>query len=292
MTVRKAVRYLMEKQKQAGGDEGPTKGWFGERMYSQGICTTALAEAYGMKIMATRTRGAAQKGLDYILRYQPNHGGFTYEASPEAYAQEKDKQLAEGSWKDTSVTCFVMQAIKGGISCGLDVPNVAKQRAEAFLVGSLNQDGSTNYTAGSPGGSVSMTAAALTVRLLLGRDRKSSDCVSQATWLLKNDHLKVAREVEGELQGEGEQQTRAAPRANFYSIYYLSLSMFNMQGKLWKQWNKAYSRPLCAFQVKDGPERGSWPHDKSSYGGSGGRVYSTAMACLALEVPFRYSLTE
>lgn len=79
-TVRAAVTYLIEKQQGSPG-EG-TEGWFGEKMYSQAICTMALAEASAMlqnQVLRRRARAAAQKGLDYVIRQQPDHGSFTYE---------------------------------------------------------------------------------------------------------------------------------------------------------------------------------------------------------------------
>ena len=76
--------------------------------------------------------------------------------------------------------------------------------------------------------------------------------------------------------------------SNLYFIYYLSLSMFNMGGKYWKSWNNAFNVPLRARQVKAGPDTGSWPTEGFRYGAHGGRIYTTAMACLALEVYFRY----
>jgi hypothetical protein len=44
-------------------------------------------------------------------------------------------------------------------------------------------------------------------------------------------------------------------------------------------------------QRKDGDERGSWDPQVDPWGFSGGRVYSTALMALCLEVYFRYSRT-
>ncbi len=247
-TVRKAVNYLVKKQQ--------TSGWFGERMYTQGICTMALAEAYGMRVGGVAVRKGAQSGLDYIDSQQPADGGFSY----------------NGPGNDTSVTGFNLQAIKAAMNIGLKVKPTTRANSERFLARCLNPDYSTSYQAGTANGSASMTAASLTGRLFLGHKRTARDCVGQAQWLTANNqHVQIGQQA-----------------SNIYTIYYLSLSMFNMGGNYWRTWNKAFNQPLRKKQEKAGPHRGSWPNGGFAYGGHGGRVYTTAMSCLALEVYWRY----
>lgn len=250
LTVKKAIQYLVKSQQK----EGEQRGSFGERMYTQGICTMALAEAYGL----TRNRAArdaAQAGLDYILRTQPEHGAFDYQPG--------------GTRQDVSVTGFQIQAIKAAMICRLKVPASARQRTEAFLARSLNPDSSTGYEVGQAG-KASMTAAALTARLFMGHSPKASDCVAQANWLTTNGrHIAIGKTAQ-----------------EYYTLYYMTLSMCNMGGKYWRGWRDAFYGPLMARQVKEGADKGSWPHDVE-YGSYGGRVYTTAMACLALAVPFK-----
>jgi len=260
-TVRKAIQYLVKVQQTDGGDGADSKkGWFGERMYTQGICTMALAEAYAMTGRRDCER-AAQMGLDYILRKQPTWGAFGY----------------TGPGNDTSVTGFQLQALKAAYVAGLKVPKEARERAERFLRICMAKNYSTPYRIDASrevqgGGTPTMTAASLTGRLFLGHKRDAPDCEGQANYLIGNDqHVMAGKQA-----------------ANLYFIYYLSLSMFNMGGKYWKSWNNAFNLPLRAKQVKAGADMGSWPTEGFRYGGHGGRVFTTAMACLALEVYFRY----
>ena len=60
-----------------------------------------------------------------------------------------------------------------------------------------------------------------------------------------------------------------------------------MQGVHWRQWNDALQTTLLARQQKTGPLAGSWNPD-TRWAGYGGRVYSTALATLCLEVPYRF----
>jgi hypothetical protein len=45
---------------------------------------------------------------------------------------------------------------------------------------------------------------------------------------------------------------------------------------------------LVPSQIEDGPNAGSWDPDME-WGGYGGRVYSTALAAMCLEVYYRYA---
>ncbi len=263
-TVVKAIEHLIDIQEQS--PDSNRTGWFGERLYSQGIATMALAEASEMvqnPYLRQRAREAAQLGLDYILELQPEHGAFSY----------------TGPGTDVSVTGFQLQALKAALTAGLDVPSEALARTERFFSISMHSSGSTPYRI-DPERTVqrrgrkrdNMTAVSLTTRLWLGQSRRSEAAQLQAEFLTRdNRHLNVAR----------------AGR-NVYQIYYLSLAMYNMGGQYWHDWNEAFNEPLREAQVKTGPHAGSWDPEKHTRGTQGGRVYTTTMALMSLQVYFRY----
>ena len=64
--------------------------------------------------------------------------------------------------------------------------------------------------------------------------------------------------------------------------------MFLAGGPDWDRWNKVVRDQVVRRQVKAGCERGSWPPD-DRWGASGGRVYSTSLAILTLEVYYRFA---
>jgi hypothetical protein len=74
---------------------------------------------------------------------------------------------------------------------------------------------------------------------------------------------------------------------NVYYWYYGTLGMFQLQGEHWKRWNKSLQESLLHTQRGDGDARGSWDPDKV-WGAYGGRVYSTALSTLCLEVYYRF----
>jgi len=82
-----------------------------------------------------------------------------------------------------------------------------------------------------------------------------------------------------ELPGEGQK--------NLYYWYYATLGMYQLQGAYWQRWNEALRATLVASQRHSGPEAGSWDAD-TVWGGYGGRVYSTALSALCLEVYYRF----
>jgi hypothetical protein len=83
------------------------------------------------------------------------------------------------------------------------------------------------------------------------------------------------------------QEPPGAGAANLYYWYYGTLALFQKQGDEWTRWNRALQAELLHKQRWDGASAGSWDPD-DLFGGYGGRVYSTALAALSLEVYYRY----
>jgi len=79
-----------------------------------------------------------------------------------------------------------------------------------------------------------------------------------------------------------------------YMIYYGTLAAFQQQGAFWKAWNPMMQEVLLSTQ-KDGPVEtygGSWNPSELHIGRDGGRVMSTAIFTLCLEVYYRYALMQ
>ena len=107
--VRGGIEYLVKNQKPDGDlylpmdDESNESVW----LYSHSMATLALCEAYGMT-QDPRLKEPAQKAMDFIVASQhPERGGWRY--APQV-----------GS--DTSVTGWMMMALKSGELAGLEVP--------------------------------------------------------------------------------------------------------------------------------------------------------------------------
>jgi hypothetical protein len=75
---------------------------------------------------------------------------------------------------------------------------------------------------------------------------------------------------------------------DYYYWFYGSMAMFQIGGKHWKKWREAVLEALLSHQREDGCEKGSWD-PLGAWGEEGGRVYTTALAVLALESAYRYT---
>jgi hypothetical protein len=77
-----------------------------------------------------------------------------------------------------------------------------------------------------------------------------------------------------------------------YSIYYGTLAAFQQQGAFWKVWNPVMQSTLLATQREGAPQDmgGSWDPSDRQIGSHGGRVMTTALMSLCLEVYYRYEM--
>ena len=75
---------------------------------------------------------------------------------------------------------------------------------------------------------------------------------------------------------------------NLYYWYYGTLAMFQYGGDRWQTWNESLRDLLVADQIRTGPMAGTWDPKGDEWGLHGGRMYSTAMATMCLEVYYRY----
>ena len=75
---------------------------------------------------------------------------------------------------------------------------------------------------------------------------------------------------------------------DYYYWYYGSYAMFQMAGQDWKIWKNAMVKAIVNNQITEGCLKGSWDPARDPWGDCGGRVYSTALCTLCLEVFYRY----
>ena len=78
--------------------------------------------------------------------------------------------------------------------------------------------------------------------------------------------------------------------SNIYYWYYGTQVLHNMSGKEWDTWNRKMRDLLVRTQVRnvDSCANGSWDPAKDAWGKQGGRVMTTSLSALTLEVYYRY----
>jgi hypothetical protein len=249
--VRRGLEYLMRIQAADGNLAGQAAPY--EFMYCHAIAAFALSEAYGMT-RDVRLRESVQRAVGYTLRAQdPNGGGWRYRP---------------GDAGDTSQLGWQLMVLKSAELAGIPIPDTSRQGVIRFLrsVSSGTYGGQAAYR---PGEKVTrtMTAEALVCWQFLGLPRQHPACNEAGDFLL------------GELPSEG--------NSNLYYWYYATLGMYQLQGNYWQRWNDALREAVVNRQTKDGPQAGSWDTN-DLWGGYGGRVFTTALATLTLEVYYRF----
>ncbi len=222
----------------------------GGRMYSHGLASIALCEAYAM----TNDRALhnpSQAAINYICYAQdPIGGGWRYEPRQRG---------------DTSVVGWQIMALKSGHMAYLRVPPITIKKSYAFL-DSVQANSGANYGYTGPGEGAATTAIGLLCRMYLG-------------W--KKDNPALERGVEFLSE-------RGFSRTNMYYNYYATQVMRHYGGEQWDKWNREIRDWLLAMQAKGkGHEAGSW-YVGGGHGQTGGRLYCTAMATMILEVYYRY----
>ena len=255
--ILRGVAWLIGHQK----PDGALANGEAQQMYSHGLATIALSEAYGLT--GDRQVGlAAQGAVNFILNAQ---------------------NAADGGWRynpkdpgDTSVVGWQLMALKSAHMAGLNVGGASGSTGSAFsgtskwLDSVAVRDG-TEYSYQPGGGPVdTMTSVGLLCRQYLGAKRDNPMLTGGMTYLM--NHL----------------PNDVAP--NIYYWYYATQVMHNMSGYEWDTWNRKMRDLLVRTQVRSTDEcaNGSWAPEKDTWGRRGGRIMETALSALTLEIYYRY----
>jgi len=274
------LQWLLRQQVRRAGPAKPAErsedGFLGGRanrfgrMYCHGMATLALGEAFGMTGDPT-LREPLERAVAYIVRMQYPDGSWRY----------SDWRGQEGATGDMSLFGWQVMALKSAQTAGIQLPNQtleqALARAQEFLLdrqaeirqrGESRHGGLASYRTGA-GERVkpAMTAEALFCRQLLELPANSGATAEAVGYLTQ----RLPRLAEPDL----------------YYWYYATLALFQEGGPAWDRWNAALQNALLDDQRTQGNLAGSW-NPRRPWGDFGGRVYSTAMSTLCLEVYYRY----
>jgi len=249
--VRRGLEFLLRAQAEDGNLSGRATAY--AKMYCHSMAAFAMSEAYGMS-GDSRLQQPVRRAIAYTLAAQsPADGGWRYRP---------------GDPGDTSQAGWQLMALKSAELAGIPMPTENRNRLILFLrsVSSGKHGGLASYRSGQPV-TRPMTAEALACWQFLGMPREHPAGNEAGDYLL------------GELPGR--------EKANLYYWYYGTLAMYQLQGAHWQRWNQALQTTLVSSQRREGPLGGTWDPD-TVWGGYGGRVYSTALATLCLEVYYRF----
>lgn len=253
---------------------GPNGGGMSPNMYAQAIGTLALCEAYGM----TKDKGfllpAAQAAINYIQRAQGPNGSWGY---------------AAGSNGDTSIVGWQVQALQAArLSKDIIVADAVIKKAISFL--NIAGGGSRKAAYGYQDNTGAAPATALTAVGLLCRYYIDG-------WGPDNAGMS---EGVGGLMKRAPAAAAAKPALDMYYYYYATQVVHFFEGDEWKEWNEGKkgadgSRKggmrdwLVELQnKKDGANQGSWEPEPGFIGRQCGRLGTTSLCLLTLEVYYRH----
>ena len=221
-------------------------------MYSHAIAAIALCEAYGIT-KDDKIKSSALAAIEYTINSQhQERGGWRY--SP-------------GQDSDTSVTGWQLMALHSARMAGLELPEKPFDLARRWLdfAGGGEHGGLYGYQSPSDI-SRAMVATGMFCRQL-DMVPPSSPKMIESAELMKRYPIRDNN-------------------PDLYYIYYGTLALYQHQGPIWQQWNNNLKRILPDIQIKSGSLAGSWDLSRSNTKG-GGRIASTTLAILSLEVYYR-----
>lgn len=251
-TVERGLQFLLRTQHTSGHLAGDAELY--AFMYCHGMAALAISEAHAMT-GDTQLQLPLRKAVAYSLAAQNRAtGGWRYRP---------------GDTGDMSQHGWQVMLLTSAQSSGMRIPKQHVDGALRFLtsVRTGQRGGLASYRPGEQV-SHSMTAEALVCRQFLGLPFNDPAGQEAGDYLLE------------ELPQPGGQ-------SNLYYWYYATLATYQLQGPHWRQWNEAITHTLTSTQRTDGVYAGSWDQD-DLWGGYAGRVYTTAMGALCLEVYYRY----
>jgi hypothetical protein len=225
-----------------------------DTMYSQGIASLALTEAYAM----TRDRGLrepAELAVKFILNAQYQDGGWRYTPNWE---------LPMGG--DATVSGWQIAVLKSATLAGIDVPYDVWLKISMFLDSIQVNQAQYLYVVGdSPNRRTAATPIGLLCRMIGGWTKEYRPLQQMASEI--SDVPPKNKDV--------------------YFNYYASQVLHHLGGANWEKWNPKMREYLIDSQATEGHETGSW-YFAEPHSSTGGRLYTTAMATMTLEVYYRY----
>ncbi len=252
-TVRKAIEFLLSEQEQRG-PSGAFTVLDQQGVYSHGIATYAISEAYAMTAHP-QLRESMDAAIRRIIDGQQPGGGFDY-------------HFRKGSRRDTSIGGWMIQAMKAARMAGCQVEGLDEAIEKAAEdIKSVSQDsGRFGYSSRNRNEPAVTSIGALGLQLAgHGEDRT---VVSAVNYLHNNANC----------SWEDTNVRRA-----MYKWFYTTQAIFHHGGSGWTQWNNQFAPAYINAQFEDGHWQSPGSRDNDI-----GPAFTTALGALTLQVYYRF----
>ncbi|HUS48118.1 MAG TPA: prenyltransferase/squalene oxidase repeat-containing protein [Phycisphaerae bacterium] len=214
-TLTKAVDALLKET------EGQVTGYMGSNMYSHGLATLALSEAWGQTDKDDKVQEALKLAVKVILSAQNEAGGWRYNPQP--------------ADADVSVTAMQVVALAAARQAGIFVPDETITRAVRYVnMCHQSESGGFSYQAGLGPAGFSRTAAATFSLMMLGRH-----------------DFKEVKDGVRYLQQEAPKAMKNTAHY-MYGHYYASLVMYQAGSQDFKDWYPQIRDIMLSKQAADG----------------------------------------
>ena len=266
-TVSRGLRYLKNVQ--------DPEGCFGPRtapgyLLDHAAATLAMVEALGMT-GSPIFEGSAQRALDFVFLARTPDGVWGHGIK----SQEADALLSGCMLLAVRAALWInREAVRREREPPLALDEAALAGVREWIDRPRGQDDAREAAAGQTG-----TAIRVLARLAVGEDPRTSAPVR------RDANALAARPPGWDPQGG---------QVDLVAWTFATQALHQVGGAAWRTWRAAMSDALLAPQRKDTDAcsyAGSWdPHGPG--GTQGGRVFSTALMALCLEVFYRYPRTR
>lgn len=217
-------------------------------MYGHGFATMYLAEVLGMS-PHPELPGATRRAVSLIINTQNADGGWRY--------------LPQASDADVSVTACQLMALRAARNAGLVVPRSTIERATSYLRRCQNVDGGFRYRL--------LDAAE-------SRYPRSAACISALYSAGLRDDPALRTGAAYLLRYLPDQPGARDAQYHYYGVYYGAQAAWQIGGEHWERWYQAGREELLRTRQPNAGWSDPWVGDD----------YATAMALIALQLPYGY----
>ncbi len=267
--VRNGLKFLKSVQDEQGafGSRGDSR-----FTYSHACATIAMCEAAGLTRQHSWKKSAEQ-AMGFVSQAQNPYQAWRYGVRP--------------GDNDSSVTGWMLMAYHSAREANIPVNERSMKDGLAFIDSITDEDsGRTGYT---KKGELPVRPENL-LHKFPATESEALTAVAMCARIFCDDTANPLMAKGADLLGKRlPTWDAAAGKIDMYYWYYGTLAMYQLGGSSWDAWNKAMKVAVIDSQrgPSEGCNHGSWdPID--AWGDEGGRVYSTAIMALCLEVYYRF----